>query len=291
MHKLAVAPLYLAALVIAGCSSSNGPAPGSAPASGAASASNGAATPAPAATAVTGTVALQDSSVQVSPQATLELALVDMAQQPPVTVNTQDFRPPQFPQAFHIPFAASAIHGNDLYVLQATMQNDGRTYSTKLQQPVLTHGQSANVNLTLVAEPTAAEKMLDAFNDAKRQTGGMTAKTGTSSKIGESRSWQVFSNVQGVQFIIEQVNHGDTGGFTKTEYAYRDSMPWVVVQEQMASQGAQPTSTERVGWDSNGAVVLNQKLSGGTTGTLSNAETKALHAQSEAEFGRFTKQH
>ena len=290
MHKLAVAPLYLAALVLAGCSSSgNGPA-GGAPAEGSAPSSNGAATPAPAATAVTGTVALQDPSLTVSPQATLELALVDVTQQPNATINTQNFNPPQFPQAFHIPFSASAINAKDLYVLQATMQNDGRTYSTKLQQPVLTRGQPANVDLTLVAEPTPAEKMLDDFNNAKRQTGGMTVKSGTASKIGESRSWQVFSDLNGVQFIIEQVNQVDSG-FTKTEYAYRDALPWVVVQEHMPKAGAAATSTKRVGWGNEGVVVLNQDIGGGKTSTLSDAQTKALHAEAEAQFKRFSKKH
>jgi putative lipoprotein len=290
MQKLAVAPLFLATLVLAGCGASNSSGNNS-PASGAtASAASGAGTPAPAATAVTGTVKLQDASVQVTPQATLELSLVDVTQQPGATVNKQDFNPPTFPQAFHIPFSASAINANDLYVLQATMQDNGRTYTTKLQQPVLTRGQKASVDLTLVAEPTAAEKMLDDFNNAKRQTGGMTVKNGTSSKIGESRSWQVFSDVHGVEFIIEQVNQADKG-FTKTEYAYRDSLPWVVVQEQMPKAGAPATSTVQAGWDNNGVLVLKQKINAGKTSALTDAEGKALHGQAEAEFKRFGKKH
>src|SRR6185437_12257897 len=218
MQKLAVAPLFLATLALAGCGASNSS--GSNSSASAAASASGPGTPAPAATAVTGTVKLQNAAVEVTPQATLELSLVDVTRQPGATVNKQDFNPPKFPQAFHIPFSASAINPNDLYVLQATMQDNGRTYTTKLQQPVLTRGQAANVDLTLVAEPTAAEKMLEDFNNAKRQTGGMTVKSGTASKIGESRSWQVFSDVHGVEFIIEQVNQADKG-FTKTEYAYR----------------------------------------------------------------------
>jgi putative lipoprotein len=288
MHKLAVAPLFLATLALAGCGASN--TSDNSSASSAAASASGPGTPAPAATAVTGTVKLQDASVQVTPQATLELSLVDVTQQPGATINKQDFNPPTFPQAFHIPFSASAINPNDLYVLQATMQDNGRTYTTKLQQPVLTRGQPANVDLALVAEPTAAEKMLEDFNNAKRQTGGMTVKSGTASKIGESRSWQVFSDVHGVEFIIEQVNQADKG-FTKTQYAYRDALPWVVVQEQMPKADAPPTSTQRVGWGNNGVVVLNQNVSGGKTTALSDAQTKALHDQAEAGFKRFSKKH
>ncbi|TAN05677.1 MAG: hypothetical protein EPN38_11000 [Rhodanobacteraceae bacterium] len=289
MQKLAVAPLFLATLVLAGCGASNSSGNSSATPA-AASAAPPASTPAPAATVVTGTVTLADPATTIAPDARLELALVDVTQQPGVTVNKQDFTPPRFPQDFRIPFAASAINAKDLYVLQATMQNNGRTYDTKLQQPVLTQGQPAKVSLTLVAQPTPAEKMLAAFNDAKRQTGGMAVKHGTSSKIGESHSWQVFSDVHGVEFIIEQTNTASSG-FTKTEYAYRDGLPWVVIQEQMPAPNAPVTSTAKVGWGNDGVVVLNQQISGGKTTAVSAATAKSLHADAEAQYKRFNKQH
>jgi putative lipoprotein len=285
MRKLVVASLLVAPLLLAGCGGSSESGGSS---SAAASASAG--TPAPAATAVSGTVTVQNPPSAITPEAKLELSLVDVTQQPGVTINKQDFNPPKFPQTFRIPFSSSAINPNDLYVLQARMQDNGRTYSTKLQQPVLTHGQPANVDLTLVAEPTPAEKMLADFENAKRQTGGMKVKSGTSSKIGESHSWQVFSDVHGVEFIIEQVNQADKG-FTKTQYAYRNALPWVVVQEQMPKPDAPPTSTAKVGWDDNGVLVLNQQISGGKTGKVSDDEAKALHKQAEAEYKRFAKNH
>ncbi|WHZ20009.1 MAG: hypothetical protein OJF55_002158 [Rhodanobacteraceae bacterium] len=287
MRKPVVAPLFVAvaALLLAACGTSEQSGGASAPAG---STPSSAGVPAPAATAVTGTVTVQNQDIPVTPQATLELSLVDVTQQPGVTVNKQDFSPPKFPQEFRIPFTASAINANDLYVIQATMQDNGRTWTTKLQQPVLTRGQPAKVDLTLVAEPTPAEKMLSDFENAKRQTGAMTVKSGTASKIGESRSWQVFSDIHGVEFIIEQVNNADKG-FTKTEYAYRNSLPWVVVQEQMPKPDAPATSTERAGWDDNGVLVLKQLVSGGKTTTLSDAEAKSLHAQAEAEYKKFAK--
>jgi putative lipoprotein len=285
MRKLVVASLLVAPLLLAGCGGSSESGGSS---SAAASASAG--TPAPAATAVSGTVTVQNPPSAITPEAKLELSLVDVTQQPGVTINKQDFNPPKFPQTFRIPFSSSAINPNDLYVLQARMQDNGRTYSTKLQQPVLTHGQPANVDLTLVAEPTPAEKMLADFENAKRQTGGMKVKSGTSSKIGESHSWQVFSDVHGVEFIIEQVNQADKG-FTKTQYAYRNALPWVVVQEQMPKPDAPPTSTAKVGWDDNGVLVLNQQVSGGKTGKVSDDEAKALHKQAEAEYKRYAKNH
>ena len=285
MRKLVVASLLVAPLLLAGCggSSESGGSPSPA-------ATTTAGAPASAATAVSGTVTVQNPPSAITPAAKLELSLVDVTQQPSVTVNKQDFNPPKFPQAFRIPFSSSAINPNDLYVLQATMQDNGRTYSTKLQQPVLTHGQPANVDLTLVAEPTAAEKMLADFENAKRQTGGMKVKSGTSSKIGESHSWQVFSDVHGVEFIIEQVNQADKG-FTKTQYAYRNGLPWVVVQEQMPKPDAPASSTAKVGWDDNGVLVLNQQISGGKTDKVSDDEAKALHNAAEAEYKKFAKNH
>jgi putative lipoprotein len=290
MRKLVAAPLLVASLLLAACGTSD-QSGGSSAAAGSSESSGAAGTPASAATAVTGTVTLDNSqNIPVTPEAKLELSLVDVTQQPGVTVNTQDFNPPQFPQTFRIPFSPSAINGKDLYVVQATMQDNGRTWSTKLQQPVLTHGQPANVKLTLAAEPTPSEKMMDDFQQAKRQTGAMQVKSGTSSKIGESRSWQVFRDVHGVEFIIVQVNQADKG-FTKTQYAYRDGLPWVVVQEQMPKPNAAATSTERAGWDDQGVLVLKEQVSGGKTAALSDADAKALHDQAEAEYKKFAKQH
>ena len=287
MRNLVAAPLVVATLLLAACGAPD-QSGGESATSGSTGAPSAAATPAPAATAVTGTVSVPNPPEAITPNATLELSLVDMTKSPGVTINKQDFAPPTFPQAFRIPFSASAINPDDLYVLQATMQDNGRTYSTRLQQPVLTRGTPANVDLTLVAEPTAAEKMLADFENAKRQTGGMKVQSGTSAKIGESRSWQVFSDVRGVEFIILQVNHADSG-FTKTEYAYRDALPFVVVQTQSATQDGTPTSIERVGWNGEGVVVLNQKQAGDKTATLSDAETKSLHQEAEAEHKKFAK--
>lgn len=291
MRKLVVASLLVAPLLLAGCGSQT-PAGGSSAAPSAPAAMTSAATPAPAATAVTGTVALeQNTNVKVTPQAKLELTLLDVTQQPSAVVNKQDFDSPTFPQAFHIPFSASAIDANDLYVLQATMQDGNRTWTTKIQQPVLTRGQPAHVSLTLAPEPTRAEKMLAAFNQAKAQTGGMKHTQGSSSKIGEARSWQVFRDLHGVEFVIEQVNNNDKE-FTKTQYAYRNGLPWVVVQQKMSSPNGTPTSTTRVGWGSNeGKLVLNQLEQDGKTTTVSTAQAKKLHDEATAEYKKFSRQH
>lgn len=291
MRKFVVVPLLVVPFVLAGCGSSSQSATTSVGTSAAGVSASSVGAPVSAATAITGSVALADPGTKIQPGAKLQLTLVDVSQQPGVMVNQQNVDTPQFPQAIHIPFTAGQIQAKDIYVLQATMEANGRTWSTKLQQPVLTHGQPAKANLTLVAEPTPAEKMLDDFNQAKRQTGGMTVKSGTASKIGESRSWQVFSDVHGVEFIIEQVNQADQG-FTRTEYAYRDGLPWVVVETEMPKPDAPATATTRLGWGgSEGQLVLNQLDKGGTTTTVSAAAAKALHQQAEAQYKKFSKQH
>ncbi|MGH8144929.1 MAG: YbaY family lipoprotein [Rhodanobacteraceae bacterium] len=287
MRKFVVVSLLAAPLLLAGCGSpsQNG---GSSASASTSTGSSG--MPVTAATVVTGTVKLQTPGTAIEPGAKLQLSLVDVTKQPGVTINQQNVDSPTFPQTFRIPFTAGQINGNDLYVLQATMQANGRTWSTKMQQPVLTHNQPAQVDLTLNPEPTPSEKVWAAFQTAKRQTGGMKVKSGTSSKIGEARSWQVFRDQHGIEFIITQLNQ-DKGGFTKTEYAYRNQLPWVVVQQQAPKQGAAVTSTVRVSWDDNGVVVLNQKEENGKqAGTVSDADTKSLHKQASDEYKKFAKQ-
>lgn len=288
MHKFVIAPLLVAPLLLAACGSQ---APDEADASAAASAPMAsAAIPASAATAVDGTVNLQDPSTVLEPGATLQLTLVDVSKQPGVTVNQQNVDAPKFPQAIRIPFTAAQINPNDLYVLQATMQANGRNWTTALQQPVLTHNQPANVTLTLVPQPTRSEKVMAAFDAAKRATGGMKVTQGSSSKIGEARSWQVFKDANGVELVIEQVNHNDTG-FTKTEYAYRNRLPWVVVQETLSSPTAKPSATTRVSWGDDGVLVVNQHEQDGNITTVSDATTKALHKEAEDQYHRFEKKH
>lgn len=285
MQKLAVVPLLLASVALAGCGTSNPSGQAQASASASASASAPGTMPVTAATAVTGTVTVPNPPSPITPQATLELSLVDVTQQPGVVVNKQDYAPPQFPQAFRIPFSADAINAKDLYVVQAKMVDGDRTYSLQMPPPVLTRGQAAKVDLALTVEPTAGEKMLLDFENAKRQMGGMSVKNGTAAKIGESRSWQVFSDAQGVKFIIEQVDQ--TGnGFTKTEYAFRNDLPWVVVETHMPKQDAPATSISRAGWDDNGTLVLKDQVNGSKTTTLSPAAARALRQQAESELKR-----
>jgi len=280
MRKLAL-PLVIAGLLLGACSGQSND-DGNA-------ASTTQAPQAPAPSAVTGTVGLADPAVQVAPQAKLDLTLMDVTQQPGVPVNSQSFAPPQMPQQFNIGFDPKQIKASDIYVLQASMENDGRVYSTTLQTPVLTHGAPANVNLQLVAEPTAADKMLSDFKTAQSRIGGMKMTQGTASNDQASRGWQVFSDKNGVEFIRELVDKGDKGNYTSTDYAYQNGQPWVVVQETSPKKGAPLSSTDRAGWDENGELVLKQHDENGKTSELSHDAASALHDQAEALYKKFNK--
>ncbi|HXS73637.1 MAG TPA: YbaY family lipoprotein [Rhodanobacteraceae bacterium] len=275
MRKLAL-PLVIAGLLLSGCGpSSNNAAPAQAPA--------------PAATAVTGTVSLADPSVQVAPDAKLDLTLMDVTQQPGVPVNTQSFAPPHMPQQFNIGFNPKQIKQADIYVLEANMQSGGRTYSTTLQPPVLTKGASARVDLKLIAEPTAADKMLSDFKAAQGRIGGMKMTQGTASTPDLSRGWQVFTDKNGVEFIRELVDKGDKGNYTSTDYAYKDGHPWVVVQQTSPKKGAPVSATDRAGWDDNGSLVLMQHEENGQVSDLPRDVATALHDQAEALYNQFSK--
>ena len=279
MRKLAL-PLVTAGLLLGGCGGTS---------NNSGNDTTGQPQRAPIPSAVTGTVTLADTSVQVTPQAKLDLTLMDVTQQPGVPVNSQSFAPPQMPQQFNIGFDPKQIKAADIYVLQAKMENDGRSYSTTLQTPVLTHGAPASVNLQLVAEPTAADKMLSDFKTLQSRIGGMKMTQGTASNEQASRGWQVFSDKDGVEFIRELVDKGDKGNYTSTDYGYQNGRPWVVVQETSPKKDAPVSSTDRAGWDENGELVLKQHEEKGKTSELSHDAASALHDQAEALYKKFNK--
>ncbi len=279
MRKFAV-PLFVAGLLLGGC--------GSPPQESQGGQTSGPPAEAAAPTAVTGTVTLPNPPGPLSPQAKLTLTLMDVTQQPGVPVNSQTFQAPRFPLQFQITFKPEQIRPNDIYVLEAQMQDGERIYSTKLQPPVLTHGQPAHVDLVMVAEPTAAEKMLAEFKQMEGQIGGMKVTSGTALSSEVSRGWQVFSDNHGVEFVRELEDYGDKG-FTSTDFAYKDGLPWVVVQQKMPKKGAPPQTINRAGWDDNGVLVLKEQVVNGQTSVLPEDTAKALHQLAESTYKEFNK--
>lgn len=291
MRKVIWSLVSVAALAMSGCnsSSSSQQAPGKADEGAAATAAS------QAGNKVTGQITLHEPA-QLSPQAKLEISLVDVsaasagaatdaAAAPaaaPAPLATKTISPVgPFPVSFELEFNPADVNPNDLYVVKANLVDGDRTYEMPLQAPVLTKGASNQVSIQLVARQTPAEKDLAAFEALKKQIGGMKIKSGTKLEKDASRGWQVFRKDGQVQFIREQVDYGDKG-FTETDYAYKTGKAWVAVQQKKSSKDAKPNAIERVSWDVDGKPVLRQVVSGGKTSDLSDDEAASLKSQAEA---------
>jgi len=277
MRKLVLLLTSLAALALAGCNASS-----SSQQNGSEGvAASGSAAEAATANVVSGTVALREPA-QLSPKAKLVISLVNVsstAQSGTAPLASKTVSPAtSFPQSFELAFDPSQVNPSDLYVVKAQLTDGERQYSMPLQAPVLTNGAKNEVSIQLVAEQTAAEKDLAAFNSLEQQIGGMMVKSGTKLGDGVSRGWQIFRQAGDIKFIRELVDYGDKG-FTSTDFAYRDDKPWVAVQQKKASRNARPTSTDSVSWAENGTLVLKRHEAGGKTETLDSDTASSLHKQ------------
>ena len=269
-----VLPVAAAAvLLLAGCSGSSST-----------SATTGGAEAQPA-NIITGTVSL-DPPRALTGQARLDLSLVDMSVQPQVAVASKTITPVgALPLNFSFEFNPQQINPQDLYVVHATMEDGDRRFDTAIAYPVLTKGQPRTVAIQLRAEPTAGDKALAGFEELKSRIGGMKYTEGSAATVTVSRGWQTFRDAKGdIRFIREREDAGDKG-YTRTDFAYLDGKPWVVVQESLANSSARrPESVARAGWDRQGNLILQRRLAAGTTSTLAADQAKALYGDAEAMF-------
>ena len=262
-----------AALLLAGCGGPSSSAPGGTDAA-----------PANAnAGAITGTVSL-DPPRTLSGQTRLDLSLVDMSVQPQVAIASKTIMPVgALPLQFSLEFNPQQINPQDLYVVHATMEDGDRHFDTAIAYPVLTKGQPRTIAIQLHAEPTAGDKALAGFEALKSRIGGMKYTEGSAATETVSRGWQTFRNAKGdVRFIREREDAGDKG-YTRTDFAYLDGKPWVVVQERLASSTARkPESVARAGWDEQGNLILHRRLVAGANSALGADQAQALHGDAEA---------
>lgn len=279
MRRIFLSLASVAALAaLAGCS-------GGSDTNGQAAANGSSGEPAAPANAVTGTVTLRDSGAQLSPEAKLELKLLDVSAEGSQPLASKTIAPVNLPQAFQLDFNQSDLNPNDMYIVEVSLQDGERHYSSPLKTPVLTKGAKSVANIQLVGEATPGEKELAGYNSVKKNIGGMKVTQGTALKEGESHGWQIFKKGNDVQFIIELVDYGDKG-FTSTNYAYKNGKPWVVVQEKKSSKDAKPNSIERAGWNEAGELVLKQNESGGKVDALSEDDANDLKKQAEALYSK-----
>ncbi len=279
MRRIFLSLASVTALALAGCS-------GGSDNNGQQAAAGGSDNAAPAnANAVTGTVALRDAGAQLSPDAKLELKLVDVSAEGSQPLASKTIQPVTLPQQFQLDFNPSDLNPNDMYIVEVSLQDGERHYSSPLKTPVLTKGAKNVANIQLVGEATPGEKELSGFNSVKKNIGGMKVTQGTALKEGESRGWQIFKKGNDVQFVIELVDYGDKG-FTSTNYAYKNGKPWVIVQEKKPSKDGKPTSIERAGWNDAGELVLKQNEAGGKVDVLSDDAANDLKKQAEAMYAK-----
>jgi len=275
MRRIFLSLASVAALALAGCS-------GGSDNNGQQAAAGGSDNAAPA-NAVTGTVTLRDAGASLSPDAKLDLKLVDVSAEGSQPLATKSIAPVTLPQQFQLDFNAADLNPNDMYIVEVSLQDGERHYSSPLKTPVLTKGAKNVANIQLVGEATPGEKELAGFNTVKKNIGGMKMTQGTALKEGESRGWQIFKKGNDVVFVIELVDYGDKG-FTSTNYAYKDGKPWVIVQEKKPSKDAKPTSTERAGWNDAGDLVLKENQAGSKTDVLSDDDANSLKSQAQAMY-------
>ncbi|WP_036139083.1 MULTISPECIES: DUF1481 domain-containing protein [unclassified Luteibacter] len=277
MRRIFLSLASVTALALAGCG-------GGSDNNGQQAAAGGSDSAAPA-NAVTGSVTLRDAGAQLSPDAKLDLKLVDVSAEGSQPLATKTVQPVTLPQSFQLDFNASDLNPNDIYIVEASLQDGERHYSSPLKTPVLTKGAKNVANIQMVGEATPGEKELNGFNSLKKNIGGLKMTQGTALKEGESRGWQIFKKGSDVQFVIELVDYGDKG-FTSTNYAYKDGKPWVIVQEKKPSKDGKPTSTERAGWNDAGELVLKQNEAGGKVDVLSDDAANDLKKQAEAMYAK-----
>jgi putative lipoprotein len=277
MRRIFLSLASVTALALAGCG-------GGSDNNGQQAAAGGSDNAAPA-NAVTGSVTLRDAGAQLSPDAKLDLKLVDVSAEGSQPLATKTVQPVTLPQSFQLDFNASDLNPNDIYIVEASLQDGERHYSSPLKTPVLTKGAKNVANIQMVGEATPGEKELNGFNSLKKNIGGLKMTQGTALKEGESRGWQIFKKGSDVQFVIELVDYGDKG-FTSTNYAYKDGKPWVIVQEKKPSKDGKPTSTERAGWNDAGELVLKQNEAGGKVDVLSDDAANDLKKQAEAMYAK-----
>lgn len=269
-----------AALLVAGCSSSQAPAGADA---------DQAATVAQA-TSISGSVSLRnpDTAPALTSAAKMQINLVDISEQPNATVASKSIASvASLPIHFKLPFTRSDVNPQDLYVIDISITDGDRQYTMPLQHLVLTKGHEAKVQVTLQSQATPSEEMLEAFKQARGQIGGMKVSKGSALGKKVSRAWQAFRKGGKLEFVrgIDDLQTGDKGRID-TDYAYKDGEPWVVVQKNRAKPKATPSSINRAGWDDQGKLVLAEHEENGETTKLSEDVAKTLHADAKAAFKR-----
>jgi putative lipoprotein len=283
MRTLGLSAL-IALAFLAGCDKSPGPA--QAPAAAAA---------APIANAISGTVALREPH-DLSADTKLDIRVIDVTQPATPLAQTSIPNANHPPISFNLTIDAHNVDPKRTYSVEALLTDGDRRYLPVLQYPVLTNrAPSVNIAVVVAPEPTASEKLFDAYNKAYAQIGTMRQFSGTSQDDKSSTAWDAFASNGNVRFVREITDLDDNKGRVSTKMAYHNDKPWVVIREESTGGNAKPYAATRVGWDDNGQLVLRDKIANGKTTDASDDEAKQLYDHATHAFDmtstRVPKQH
>lgn len=286
MRTMVLSMAVLAALGLAGCSGGSGAQQGEGAANGSSAA------PAKMASSVSGTVGVRDPKAHtLSDQAKLTIQLVDVSKRNAAPLAEKTVSPiTSLPVSFKFDVTPKEVNASDLYVVKAEIVDGIRHYTMPLQAPVLTKGASSTAEIRLVAVPTPAEKMFTAYKKMKAQAGAMKMNTGTSRTDAVAHGWQVFRDKKtgDIRYVVDQADFVK-GGFSYTEFGYKNEKPWVIVRKHKASQNGQPSEVDTVGWDGGGKVVLNKKVANGKTTKLDADKAADLYKDAQSMFKKAKK--
>lgn len=221
---------------------------------------------------VTGRVSAGDLT-QLPRGVVLQLRLLDVTDPaaPPATVAQATVDTRRLPADFVLPYEPDRIVQDRRYVLQGALVTEGVTlYSTPEPQAVLTQGAASRADLVLErgsgpdTSISVAEQFRRDFDLLESQLGTLRRVVGERITDDVTVGWDAFVDNTGVRFARESVDFAQ-GGRASFRYAFRYGKPWVVARERGGR-------TTWVGWDEDGALVLNQA----GEGTLPEAEAGRL---------------
>lgn len=278
MRKLSIAACVALGL-LAGCNSANQNQAANNPAQSQTPGGKAVAN-APIPSSISGSVTLKDP-IEINAGAKLDIKLVDVAQPDvPVAAKTLDVSG-QPPFNFSLDLDPGKIDARRAYTINAVLTDGERRFMPALTAPVLTGGSPATAQITLTAEPTAAEKLKDEFGKLQTRIGGMKKVDGTYTTDEASVGWDAFAETYKVRFVRVNTEY-DKGGRTSVKYAFKDDKPMFAKQQGGAT----------IGWGDNGEVVVNEKQGGGTLGdkeiaAIQDAASKAFQmAQEKVDASR-----
>lgn len=222
---------------------------------------------------ITGMVTYRQQ-LELSPQARLDVQLVDVSQAASVVTQKTINPTGQIPIAYELNFDPAKINPSDIYVVRATILDGERRYTHTLQYPALTKGAPAKIDILVNPETTASEKLKADFAKLENLIGGMERVTGQQETPDVMVGWDAFFEGKDLRLIRENTDRGDKGRINSKYGYYKNGQPMAVVREEKTGT-ASPTLITRVGWSENGELVFKEK-SGAQNLDVSDDEAKSL---------------